>query len=346
MRAPIIFNRLKKLAPRFLGAVFLVSLISACERKEGQREWTAAATPTKASTLDGLAIAESGPEAEAPKEKTPAAGSLRFMAYNVENWLTMDRYVAKKNLKSAPKPDSEKAAVIALIARHTPDIIGFCEIGTENDLAEIQENLKAAGLHLPHSHYTGGADATRHLGFLSRFPISATAKPAVVDYELKGKPYAINRGILDATVNANGKSYRFIGVHFKSKRETDDGDQAAMRLNEARLLRLHLDAIFTADADVRLIVYGDLNDTRATPAIKVVTGKYNSPTYLTAIPVKDTAQTAWTHYWALNDIYSRIDYVMVSRAMKPDVDFRSSKIIDDADWNGGSDHRPILAIFR
>jgi len=281
-----------------------------------------------------------------PTTASPTSEGLRFMAYNVENWLTMDRYVDGKNLKGAPKPEKEKQAVVSLLARHQPDVLGLCEIGEASDLAEIQEKLKHAGLNLPHLHYTGGTDPTRHLGLLSRFPITSTAKPAETEYQLDGKTYGINRGILDATIDARGKSYRFIGVHLKSKRDSEQGDQEVIRLHEARLLRRHIDSIFKTAADARLIVYGDFNDTRATPAIKAITGNYNAPAYLTAIPAKDSNGEAWTHFWAPHDIYSRIDFVMVSAALKREVNFPTAKIIDDADWNDASDHRSILAEFR
>ncbi len=258
----------------------------------------------------------------------------------------MDRYVDGKSLKGAPKPESEKIAVVQLLTRHAPDILGLSEIGDAADLAEIQEDLKTAGLSLPHSHLTGGSDPTRHLGLLSRFPITSTAIPAEMEYQLAGKTFAINRGILDATVEARGKSYRFLGVHLKSKRDSEQGDQEAIRVNEARLLRRHVDAILKQDENARLVVYGDMNDTRATPTIKTITGKYNDPTYLTAIPAKDSRNEAWTHHWALNDLYSRIDYVMVTRGLREEVNFRAAKIIDDAGWDNASDHRPILAIFK
>ena len=258
----------------------------------------------------------------------------------------MDRYVDSKALKGAPKPDSEKQAVVRLLTRHTPDILGLCEIGTAVDLADLQEMLKAAGLDLPHSHFTGGSDPTRHLGLLSRFPITATAKATRMQYQLAGRTFAINRGILDATIEARGKSYRLVGVHLKSKRETEQGDQEAMRFNESRLLRQHVDAILKSDSDARVIVYGDLNDTRASRSIKTITGNYNDSGYLTAIPAKDSNQHAWTHHWALHDIYSRIDFIMVTRALRQEVDFQAAEIIDDEGWDKASDHRPVMAIFR
>ena len=215
------------------------------------------------------------------------------------------------------------------------------------DFAEIQESLKAAGLDLPHSHFTGGSDPTRHLGLLSRFPITSTAKPAETEYQMKGETYSINRGILDATIQARGKSYRFLGVHLKSKREVEgmrsggDADPRSPTCCAATLIRSSKPI-----AEARLVVYGDFNDTRPTKAFKTVTGSYNDPGYLTAIPFKDSRGDAWTHHWSLHDIYSRIDFVTVTRALRPEVDFRASHIIDDPDWDKASDHRPLLAIFK
>ena len=356
-------------APRFLGAVFCALLVfahSACDKK-GTPDWdtpggkapTATASPAPVASPPVVAKVESDETeplladdphepltAAAISKSSPTSEGLRFIAYNVENWLTMDRYVGGKTLKGAPKPDTEKQAVVAILARHAPDILGLCEIGEASDLAEIQQNLKAAGLDLPHSHYTGGSDPTRHLGLLSRFPITSTAKPAESEYQLAGQTFAINREILDASVSARGKSYRFVGVHLKSKRDSEQGDQELIRLNEARLLRRHVDSILKADAEARVVAYGDFNDTRPTPAIKVITGKYNDPGYLTAIPAKDSRNHAWTHHWALHDLYSRIDFIMVTRGLRSDVDFRAAKIIDDADWDKASDHRALMAVFR
>jgi endonuclease/exonuclease/phosphatase family metal-dependent hydrolase len=358
MRLRPLFAPIETSAPRILGVVFCLTALlatSSCGEKNGTPDWdtpggkapasSAAVAAPPAPALVATATAPTPTPPPVAPQATATSG-LRFINYNVENWLTMDRYVDRKNLKDSPKPEKEKQAVISLLVRHTPDVIGLCEIGEASDLAEIQQDLKDAGLDLPHLHYTGGSDPTRHLGILSRFPITSTAKAAVSDYQLDGKSFSINRGILDATIQANGKSYRFLGAHLKSKRETEQGDQEAMRTHEARLLRRHLDTILTQDPDARVIVYGDFNDTRSTPPIKALTGRYNDPTYLTAIPAKDSRGHAWTHHWALNDIYSRIDFVMVTRSMKPDVDFQAAKIIDDEDWSDASDHRPVLAIFR
>lgn len=336
-----------------------------CDKKRGTPDWNtpgsappppATATaqtvtptqpppPVQASQQPPIAPTATSSVASATPEAATTSG-LRFITYNVENWLTMDRYVDRQALKGAPKPDSEKRAVVQILTRHRPDVVGICEIGTREDLAELQAALKTSGLDLPHAHYVGGSDLVRHLGLLSRYPIASTATQATLDYQLNGSSYSMNRGILDATIAARGKTYRFLGVHLKSQREVEEGDQEKMRLHEAHLLRNHVDAILQADAKARLVVYGDFNDTWGNAALKTIVGSYNDPGYLTAIRASDRAGVHWTHYWELHDIYSRFDFVTVSQPLKRDVDFPNSRIIDDPEWKDASDHRPVLAIFK
>lgn len=340
-------------------------LVAACDSREKTPAWHEP-PPSQAAAEQksrgerkpfGISEPESNP-AEAQKTELPAkpatstrpardgSATLRFVHYNVENWLLMDRRGSNRTLKNSPKPESEKQAAIRLLASARPDAIGLCEIGTAADLAEIQTLLKHAGVELPHSHYTGGSDEVRHLGFLSRFPITEVNHPAETRFQLRGQSFEINRGILDVTIGAAPKSYRFLGAHLKSKREVDEGDQAEIREHEARLLRRHVDSVFRTTPDARLVVYGDFNDTRPSPAFKAVTGSYHDPGYLTPIPMHDGRGEFWTHHWRPHDIYSRIDFVLVSQSLKPEVDFPASRILDDSYWSEASDHRALLAVFR
>jgi endonuclease/exonuclease/phosphatase family metal-dependent hydrolase len=156
----------------------------------------------------------------------------------------------------------------------------------------------------------------------------------------------MQRGILDATVATPAGDFRFLGVHLKSKRETDDGNQADMRLNEAHLLRREIDAILRDDPQARLVVYGDLNDSRQSPAVRTVHGRGKSPESLMMIALKDSRGHYWTHHWEFQDIYSRIDYVMVSQALRGEVVWDRCAILDGDGVAAASDHRPLLVIFR
>jgi endonuclease/exonuclease/phosphatase family metal-dependent hydrolase len=345
-------------------AALLCCAAAACDQQRGTKDWNTpgktpppparqASPPSQPSEPEPARnrdrSAERAPQSAVP-EASAATTGLRFITYNVENWLVMDREVEQDGkrvkLPSSPKPDKEKQAAATILARHQPDVLGVCEIGGPKDLAEIQSLLKTRGLDLPHRHFASGSDQERHLGLLSRFPITATGTPVKLDYQINGNAFTMTRGVLDATLTARDKSYRFLGVHLKSQREVEEGDQAKMRLHEAHLLRDHVDAILAADPKARLIVYGDFNDNWGTPPIKTIVGTYNTPSYLTAIRAKDRAGVYWTHYWAIRDSYSRLDYIAVSQALRRDTDFATCRIIDDPEWLDASDHRPVMAVFR
>ena len=341
-------------APGLLGAFLLPLALLACKDKDQAADW--AGHPKSGSQSPAVAVAAApapvAPPA-APAEPAPvadsdavAAGSVRFIGYNVENWLTMDRYVDGKSLKGAPKPEKEKLAIAELLADAKPDVLGISEIGNEEDVKDLQAHLEKAGHPMPHFHLNRGADPTRSLVLVSRFPIGKTVKRDNLTYSSKGRDYAMQRGILDATVDTPAGAFRFLGVHLKSKRETDDGDQEDMRLNEAHLLRREIDGILSEDPDARLVVYGDFNDTRQTPAIRTIHGGGKNPRSLLMIALKDSRGEYWTHHWDFQDIYSRIDYVMVSGALRQSIDWDRCKIIDNEAVAGASDHRPLLVILK
>ena len=100
-----------------------------CDKKAGTPDWdtpgggSPAATeavnprqPAKPATASPTEPAKPA-ELRLPATAGTSTEGLRFIAYNVENWLTMDRYVDNKPLKDSPKPDSEKKAVIEILAK-------------------------------------------------------------------------------------------------------------------------------------------------------------------------------------------------------------------------------------
>lgn len=307
----------------------------------------ATATATATETVPASPAPPAAPPHAAPvaTPSTAPKATLRFVAYNVENWLTMDRVVAGKKLPQSSKPEAEKNACVRILAKAEPDVVGLCEIGTREDALDVQSRLKAAGLDLPHLHHTGGADEVRHLALLSRFPLVAH-DPGPLTYRLEGLEFGMQRGILDASATIEGREFRFLGVHLKSKREVEEGNQDQMRRNESHLLRSRVEQLLAENPSARLIVYGDFNDTRQSSPLRGVQGPYKSPLYLTPLPMTDSRGEYWTHHWDFQDVYSRFDYIMVSQALKAEVDFKASRILDDPSWDEASDHRAVLGIFR
>jgi len=281
-----------------------------------------------------------------PAPAPDAAGPLRFISHNVENWLSMERTANGVTRPDAPKPEEEKRALVAMIARHRPDVFGVSEIGTPADLADLRERMRAAGVDLPYLHHHQGSDPTRALGLLSRHPITPAAVQADTAFRLDGRRFEMLRGILDATVTVpDGREFRFLGVHLKSKRETPQYDQAQFRLREAHRLRGHIDSILSADPGARLVVFGDLNDTRRSQAVTTVAGVYGSGRQLLPAPARDSKGQMWTHHWRFQDVYSRIDYIFITESLRAEADFDRARVLDDPEWRRASDHRALLLDF-
>jgi endonuclease/exonuclease/phosphatase family metal-dependent hydrolase len=329
-------------APRLLGAFLLIAvgLISGCKRTASTPSWDQAASP-----LDSPAVVESKTPRRDKAAPTSAENEVRFISYNVRNWLTRNRYV-DGTLNQTSKPEKEKAAVIDILTKANPDILGLCEVGGQDDIADLQRRLKEADVDLPFSHSSRGTDPDRQLVLLSRYPIVATATPAKTEFSLNGKTHGLLRGILDATITANGNRYRMVGIHLKSKRDTEDGDQAEIRMHEARLVRAHIESIFSEDPDARLIVYGDFNDTKASTTVKTIQGNFNHPTYLSALNLEDRRGETWTQHWDFEDIYSRFDWIFVSNSLKRGLNAKESRVLDDTGWEKASDHRGLLMILE
>ncbi|HSP41532.1 MAG TPA: hypothetical protein VLO11_01560, partial [Luteolibacter sp.] len=156
-RATAPFTTRRLLAGCGLSFVFL---LAACDSREKTPDWdTPGDEPPVAEATAELSPPPASPKATeepAVRAPVPSGEGMRFAAYNVRNWLVMDRYIDRKMQRSTHKPDEEKTAVVRLLAAHSPDVIGLCEVGSAADLEEIRERLRKAGLDLPHTHFTAG----------------------------------------------------------------------------------------------------------------------------------------------------------------------------------------------
>ena len=284
-----------------------------------------------------------------------AAETFRVAAYNVENYLDQPTE-SRKNVKS----DAAKAKVREVILAMKPDVIAFEEMGELSALLELRDSLKAAGLDLPHYEHVTGFDTNIHVAVLSKFPIVARRPHTNDSFLLNGKRFRVSRGFTDVDIKVNDQyQFTLIGAHLKSRRPVPNADEGELRLEEAKALRAIVDKHLADKPDANLVVLGDFNDTYNTKAIKEVVGR--GKTKLTdtrpaekngdnlpnpSNPNYSPRNETWTHFYGVEDSYSRIDYLMLSHGMAREWNKDQTYIPVIPNWGQASDHRPLVATFE
>lgn len=320
------------LIPLVLGFSFIGTLsLSSCNDREETPDWKTAPDSQEAEPENNFEIER------IPHVTKPGTKPLRFVCYNLRNYLTMHRGKTKKF-----KPAHEVKALIDNILRSEPDVLGVCEIGNQKDLDHLLDELRKVGLDYKYSYLAVGSDPYRRQALLSHYPIRRHNVPNYT-YMMKGKKMDIKRGILDATVSTPHGEIRFLGVHLKSKRPIAIYDQAEIRREEAQILRKHATAVLS-DPTRKVLVFGDMNDTKGSATIRLLRGSKSKK--LTAIELFDKHGTKWTQYWAREEIYSRFDFCFASPALLPMIDKKGSYILDTPKGCPASDHRALVLIIR
>lgn len=282
------------------------------------------------------------------------AESFRVVTYNVENYLDVPTE-SRKQIKS----DEAKAQVRANIKALKPDVLAMEEMGQLSALKELQASLKAEGVDLPHLEWVQGWDTNIHLCVLSKFPITARRPHTNDSFLLGGRRFQVSRGFSEVDIQVTTNyTFTLLGAHLKSRRPIPDADEAELRLEEAKLLRSHVDARLAADPNVNLLVCGDLNDNYDTAGIKAVVGRGNKALVDTRPAERNgdnqpnpsnprwfPRNVAWTHYYGKEDSYSRLDYILLSSGMAKEWVKEETYALTLANWGIGSDHRPIVATF-
>lgn len=280
------------------------------------------------------------------------AETFRVATYNVENYLLAP-------LGSRPAKTLEaRAKVRESIRALKPDVLALEEIGGAAALQELREGLKSEGLELPYWELVSGFDTNIQVAVLSRFPFTARRPHTNENFLLNGRRYQVSRGFaeLDVQVSSN-YSFTLIAAHLKSKRTVGAADESELRLEEAKRLREIIDARLAADPNTNLVILGDFNDTKDSPSIRLLVGRgktrlidtrpveRNGDGRSVAESGRDSRTVAWTHFYAKEDTYSRIDYLLLSPGMAAEWQESETYVLALPNWGQASDHRPIQATF-
>ncbi len=274
-----------------------------------------------------------------------AGESIRIATWNVENYLIQNRVVDGTWLPDYPKPESEKAALRQVIRRIDADVIALQEMGTEDFLRELQTDLAAEGLDYPFRATGAGQDSVRRVAVLSRLPIHSVTIHTDLDFPYFGDRLQPRRALLEIELHIADATLRLFVVHLKSKwTERDDDPQAnRRRIGEATAIRNRILELIDPQTGYYLIL-GDFNDSPRSSTLARFLQRGEQIISLMTHPT-DSRGHRWTQHWEREDLYSRIDYILVSPALMPMLVEESLLITDCADVAAASDHRPLVAAF-
>lgn len=281
------------------------------------------------------------------------ASTFRVATYNLENYLDQP-----SSSRPHAKSIEAKVKIREYIHAANPDVLALEEIGSTNALLELRAALKTDGLNFPFWEHVQSYDTNIHVAVLSKFPIVARHPHTNEAFLLDGRRFQVKRGFVEVDIQvATNFTFTLFSAHLKSHLSTPEADEAEERLGEAKVLRRLIDARLAANPDAKLVVLGDFNDDKDSPAIKAIVGRgkskltdtrpaeRNGDNAPSAPPYFEPRNVAWTYYYGKTDTYSRIDYIFLSPAMKLHWLPAETFIPTIPNWGIGSDHRPIVASF-
>lgn len=275
------------------------------------------------------------------------SAALTVATYNVENYTIANRMVEGVYRPAYPKPEKEKAALAQVIAGIAPDVLAVCEMGKPEFLAEFQRELKAAGQDYPHSVVLEAADPDRHVAVLSKLPFKEVLRHASVPLTYFGEADVVKRGVLEVIIATNEGDISLFVIHLKSKytERKDDPEGGIRRELEAEAVRDLVLSRYPDPAKAKFIICGDWNDTRTTRPVRALQ-KRGETEIGELLRAADSKGETWTHYFRREDIYSRIDYLLVSPGLKPLVAGGKARIWDGPGTTEASDHRAVYMSLK
>jgi len=274
-----------------------------------------------------------------------ADGALTVMTWNVENYVAEDRMVDGEYRTGFPKPEKAKTALRAAIREATPDVLALQEMGPEPYLEELQRDLAAEGLAFPYRALLDGPDPQRHVAVLSRVPLLRVTPHKEVPHHGGGAPNLVRRGVLEVAVALGAGELTLFVVHLKSRHTNDPADpnSAAQRQGEAGAVRDLVLRRCPRPETAAFLLLGDCNDAPRSRPVQALLRR-GGTTIAEMLPALDAGGDGWTHHYRKEEVFSRVDYILVSPALRPVV--TRMWVHDSPAVRAASDHRPVLVRLR
>jgi len=304
--------------------------------------------PVSMQSVPSPALQPSAQETPAPaRQKLPVAGSpVRFLMYNVQNYFVVGEKSRSRYMNRA-KSRKSREAVAEVIAAGQPDIVGLIEIGGEKALEDLRGLLEKRGLEYAHAVLVAREGEDRALALLSRFPIVRNDSRA--DFPLYGRRQRkMLRGVLDATVQLeDGRMFRIVGAHLKSRMGDDAAAAAALRASEAASLAFYLHERMLSMPEMPFLVFGDWNDGPDDASLRLLRHGIAEHSALTRLLPRDSRGEEWTLFYKNARAYYVFDQIFVNSVTRKRRGSRSGcGIVDVPAAGDASDHRALWCELR
>jgi endonuclease/exonuclease/phosphatase family metal-dependent hydrolase len=281
-----------------------------------------------------------------------AADTFTVATYNLENYL-----VAPQESRKA-KPVEARARIQETLKTLNADVLALQEVGGKAALAELHDALKKEGLNYSQWEIIQGPDPVLNLAILSRYPIIARRPHPDESFLLNGRRFKVSRGFAEVDIRVNAHcTFTLITAHLKSRRPVPQADEGDLREQEGLRLREIIDARLAANPGLNLVIAGDLNDLKSSPSTRAVMGQGKTALVdLRPAELEDNAEeenggngslrhVTWTYFYAREDTYSRIDFILTSRSMARKCYRKETQVLALPYWGEASDHRPVISSF-
>lgn len=274
---------------------------------------------------------------------------VRVASFNLQNYLVTDRMVEGVYRLGYPKPEAAKTALRGALLTARPNVLAVQEIGNASYVRELQRDLAAEGLDYPHTAWLDGPDPMRRLAVFSQIPMAEVIDHATVEFSYFGEPTLVKRGMQEIIFESPAGPWRLYNVHLKSRWTMRPDDPAAteQRVGEAQALRDRIRAQIGGEGDALApaLLLGDFNDTRSSRTLARFLS-IGGRTLFQEVACVDQRGERWTHYYPKEDVYSRVDFILVSPSLAPALVEGSGHILDLPEFASASDHRLLWVDLR
>ena len=335
-------QRLGRVDVTLLALVLIIAslLISRYAPEQVAAQWQ---QEPAAAVQDEQVTAAPAPDLSRMPESGPA---VRFLMHNVQNYFVAGEQ-ARSRYSNKPKSEKARQAVAEVIASAKPDVVGLIEMGGPLALKDLQLRLRELGCDLPHSSILLRDGEDRALAVLSRYPLVQVQSRA--NHGLYGQQKRkMLRGILDVTIGVpDGRYFRVVGAHLKSRVADDEAAADSLRAREARTLAMYLQQTMRQQTAMPVLVYGDWNDGPGDASLGVLTQGVSADAALQRLSPEDTDGDGWTLYYKAEREYYTFDQIYVNSVLRARRG-RSCKsgIVDIPAGKTASDHRAVWCDVR